>query len=278
MSGQTRPIWDYEDVGDWWTRADPKGIAPVVAVPTTAGTGSEVGRAAVITNAARHVKKIIFHPKMLPAVVIADPALTVGLPARLTAATGMDALAHNLEAYCAPSHHPLAEGIALEGMRLVKDNLVRATRNGADLEARAHMLAAASMGAAAFQKGLGAIHSLSHPVGAVYDSHHGLSNAVFMPYVLAFNRAAIEPKMARLARYLGLASASTQGVIDWVLELRRELGIPHTADAIGVRSADLDRLAAMAAEDPSCGGNPLPVDAASLRRLFQASLDGRLPA
>jgi len=277
MSGQSRPIWDFEDVGDWWTRADAKGIAPVVAVPTTAGTGSEVGRAAVITNEATHVKKIIFHPRMLPVLVIADPALTVGLPAKLTAATGMDALAHNLEAYCSPFHHPLAEGIALEGMRLVKEFLPRATRDGQDLEARAHMLAAASMGATAFQKGLGAIHSLSHPVGAVYDAHHGLCNAVFMPYVLAFNRAAIEVKMARLARYLGLADASTQGVIDWVLALRRELAIPHTADSLGVKAADLDRLSAMAAEDPSCGGNPLPVDAAALKRLYQASLDGRMP-
>jgi alcohol dehydrogenase class IV len=276
MSGQTRPIWDYEDIGDWWTRADPQGIAPVVAVPTTAGTGSEVGRAAVITNEATRVKKIIFHPKMMPVVVIADPALTVGLPARLTAATGMDALAHNLEAYCSPFHHPLAEGIALEGMRLVKEYLPRATKNGADLEARAQMLAAASMGATAFQKGLGAIHSLSHPVGAAYDAHHGLCNAVFMPYVLAFNRSAIEAKMARLARYLNLAAASTQGVIDWVLALRQELGVPHTADALGVKRADLDRLSAMAAEDPSCGGNPVPVDAASLKRLFEASLDGRV--
>jgi len=276
MSGQSRPIWDFEDVGDWWTRADAGGIAPVVAVPTTAGTGSEVGRAAVIGNETTHVKKIIFHPRMQPVVVIADPALTVGLPAKLTAATGMDALAHNLEAYCSPYHHPMAAGIALEGMRLVKEYLVRATRNGNDLEARAHMLAAASMGATAFQKGLGAIHSLSHPVGALYDAHHGLSNAVFMPYVLAFNRPAIEAKMVRLARYLDLPDASTQGVIDWVLALRRDLALPHTAEALGVTPADLDRLSVMAAEDPSCGGNPLPVDAASLKALFQASLDGRI--
>ena len=274
MSGQTRPLWDFEDVRDWSTRADPKGVAPVVAVPTTAGTGSEVGRASVITNEETRTKKIIFHPKMLPVVVILDPALTVGLPAKLTAATGMDALAHNLEAYCSPHHHPLAAGIALEGMRLVKEYLPRATRNGADLEARAHMLAAAAMGATAFQKGLGAIHSLSHPVGAVYDSHHGLCNAVFMPYVLAFNRPAIEERMIRLARYLGLADASTQGVIDWVLALRKELAIPHTADAIGVKLADLDMLSAMAAEDPSCGGNPVPLDAKSLKRLYEASLAG----
>jgi alcohol dehydrogenase len=274
MSGQTRPLWDFEDVRDWSTRADPKGIAPVVAVPTTAGTGSEVGRASVITNEATHTKKIIFHPKMLPVVVILDPALTVGLPAKLTAATGMDALAHNLEAYCSPHHHPLAAGIALEGMRLVKEYLPRATRNGADLEARAHMLASAAMGATAFQKGLGAIHSLSHPVGAVYDSHHGLCNAVFMPYVLAFNRPAIEERMIRLARYLGLADASTEGVIDWVLALRKELAIPHTADAIGVKTADLDMLSAMAAEDPSCGGNPVPLDAKSLKRLYEVSLAG----
>ena len=201
MSGQTRPMWDFEDVGDWWTRADPKGIAPVIAVPTTSGTGSEVGRAGVITQESTHTKKGIFHPKMMPVVTICDPALTVGLPPHLTAATGMDAFAHCLEAYCAPGFHPLADGIAVEGMRLVKENLVRAVRNGGDLEARGNMMAAAAMGATAFQKGLGAIHALSHPIGALYDTHHGLTNAVFMPYVLAFNRPAIEDRITRLAAY-----------------------------------------------------------------------------
>ncbi|MGE0726094.1 MAG: iron-containing alcohol dehydrogenase, partial [Alphaproteobacteria bacterium] len=204
QAGQSRPIWDFEDIGDWWTRANAAAIAPVVAVPTTAGTGSEVGRAAVVTDEASRTKKIIFHPKMLPVVVIADPTLTTGLPATVTAWTGMDALAHNLEAYCSPFHHPMGAGIALEGMRLVKEWLPRAVADGSDLEARAHMMAAASMGAVAFQKGLGAIHALSHPVGAIYDSHHGLTNAVFMPYVVAFNRGAVADKLARAAAYLGL--------------------------------------------------------------------------
>ena len=204
MAGQTRPMWDFEDIGDWWTRADPKGILPVVAVPTTAGTGSEVGRAGVITDETTHTKKVIFHPLMMPKVTICDPELTVGMPPAITAGTGMDALAHCLEAYCGPGYHPMADGIAVEGMRLVKENLARAYEQGSDLEARAHMMSAAAMGATAFQKALGAIHALSHPVGALYDTHHGLTNAVFMPYVLVFNRPAIEPRIARLSAYLGL--------------------------------------------------------------------------
>ncbi|MCH7486605.1 MAG: iron-containing alcohol dehydrogenase, partial [Proteobacteria bacterium] len=219
MAGQERPLWDFEDVGDNWRRAEVSAIAPIVAVPTTAGTGSEVGRAAVITEEDTHTKKIIFHPRMLPGVVISDPALCVGLPPHITAATGMDAFAHCLEAYSAPAFHPMADGIALEGMRLVHDWLPAAVKDGTDLAARANMMAAASMGATAFQKGLGAIHSLSHPVGAIYDTHHGLTNAVFTPYVLAFNRPAIEDRMARLARYLGLAKPSFEGVMDWVLAL-----------------------------------------------------------
>ena len=276
MAGQTRPLWDFEDVGDNWTRVDPQGVAPVIAVPTTAGTGSEVGRAAVITNEATHVKKIIFHPKMLPVSVISDPALTIGLPPHVTAATGMDALAHCLEAYCAPGYHPMAEGIAVEGMRLVKEWLPVAVKDGRNVTARAHMLAAASMGATAFQKGLGAIHALSHPVGAVYDTHHGLTNAVFMPYVLAFNREAIEPKMVRLAAWLGLPEPSYQAVLDWVLALRRELAIPHTLAELGVGPDRLDELAAMAAADPSAGGNPVPIGAPELKQMFLASLEGRL--
>ena len=204
MAGQTRPMWDFEDVGDWWTRADPKGILPIVAVPTTAGTGSEVGRAGVITDEETHTKKVIFHPLMMPKVTICDPELTVGMPPMITAGTGMDALAHCLEAYCGPFYHPLADGIAVEGMRLVKENLLRAYRTGSDLEARTHMMSAAAMGATAFQKALGAIHSLSHPVGSLYDTHHGLTNAVFMPYVLVFNRGAISGKIERLSAYLGL--------------------------------------------------------------------------
>jgi alcohol dehydrogenase class IV len=276
MVGQDRPMWDFEDIGDWWTRAKPAGIAPIVAVPTTAGTGSEVGRAGVITDETTHTKKIIFHPKMMPAVVIADPALTAGLPAHVTAATGMDALAHNLEAYCAPGFHPMADGIALEGMRLVKDWLPAAVRDGGNLAARAHMMVAASMGAVAFQKGLGAIHSLSHPVGSVYDTHHGLTNAVFMPYVLAFNRSAIAAKMARAAAYLGLADASLDGIIEWVLQLREAIGIPHTLGGLKVGPERIDELAEMAAQDPTAGSNPVKVGAAEMKELYRRALAGEV--
>src|SRR5258708_1090250 len=248
-------------------RANPAGIAPIIAVPTTAGTGSEVGRAGVITDETTHTKKIIFHPRMMPVIVISDPALMVGLPPHLTAATGMDALAHNLEAYCAPAYHPLADGIALEGMRLVKEWLPVAVADGGNLVARAQMSIAASMGATAFQKGLGAIHSLSHPVGAVYDAHHGLTNAVFMPYVLAFNRPAVADKLARAARYLGLENASFEGFLAWVMDLRKRLGIPHDLGSLGVDGQRLDELARMAEADPSAGGNPIKVGAHELMQL-----------
>ncbi len=276
MSGQTRPIWDFEDIGDNWKAADPDGIAPIVAVPTTAGTGSEVGRAGVILNQETETKKIIFHPKMMPASVIADPELTVGLPPHITAATGMDALAHCLEAYCAPGYHPMAEGIAVEGLRLIKGALPTAVAEGTNLTARSHMLTAASMGATAFQKGLGAIHALSHPVGALYDTHHGLTNAVVMPYVLAYNRPAIEDKLTRLAAWLGLPEPSFQAVMDWVLELRRAFEIPHTLGDLGVGDERLDELAEMAAIDPTAEGNPIPVGAAELRSLFTAAFEGRI--
>ena len=276
MAGQDRPLWDFEDVGDNWTRAKASAIASVVAVPTTSGTGSEVGRAGVITNEKTHTKTIIFHPKMMPGIVICDPALVVGLPPHLTAATGMDALAHCLEAYCAPGFHPLADGIAVEGMRLIKDWLPVAVREGANLTARSHMMAAAAMGATAFQKGLGAIHSLSHPVGAVYDTHHGLTNAVFMPYVLVFNRPAIEEKIIRLARYLGFAKPSFESVLEWTLTLRKEFNIPHTAKELGVETLRLDELSRMAAADPTASGNPVPVQARELKGLFEAALAGRL--
>jgi alcohol dehydrogenase class IV len=276
MSGQSRPIWDFEDVGDNWKAADPDGIATVVAVPTTAGTGSEVGRASVILDQDAQTKKIIFHPKMLPATVISDPELTVGLPPHITAATGMDALAHSLEAYSAPGYHPFAEGIAVEGLRLVKDWLPTAVAEGTNLTARSHMLAAASMGATAFQKGLGAIHAMSHPVGAFYDTHHGLTNAVVMPYVLAFNRPAIEDKMGRLAAWLDLPDASYQGVLDWVLGLRRDLKIPHTLAELGVGTDRLEELATAAAQDPTAGTNPIPLDPGNLERLFVSALEGRI--
>ncbi|HEV7436619.1 MAG TPA: iron-containing alcohol dehydrogenase [Pseudorhizobium sp.] len=267
MVGQTRPVWDFEDIGDWWTRASTEGIAPIVAVPTTAGTGSEVGRASVITNSETHVKKIIFHPKFLPGVVIADPELTVGMPKMITAGTGMDAFAHCLEAYCSPFYHPMSQGIALEGMRLVKEFLPRAYRDGTDIEARTNMMSAAAMGAVAFQKGLGAIHSLSHPIGAVYNTHHGMTNAVVMPPVLRFNRLAIEKKIERAAAYLGI-SGGFDGFYDYVLSLRAELGVPENLTAMGIVSDRIDELAAMAIEDPSCGGNPVPMTLENMTQLF----------
>jgi alcohol dehydrogenase class IV len=276
MAGQTRPMWDFEDIGDWWTRANPAGIAPVVAVPTTAGTGSETGRASVITDEATHTKKIIFHPRMMPVTVIADPELTLGLPSHITAATGMDAFAHCLEAYCAPFYHPYADGISLEGMRLIRENLPPAVAKGEDIVARANMLAASQMGSTAFQKGLGAIHSLSHPVGAILDTHHGLTNAVVMPYVLKFNESAIAEKIARLARYLGLAKPGFAGFLDWVLELRRTIGIPHTLAQLGVRPDQIERFSAMAAEDPTAGGNPVKAGVPEMRRMYEAAVAGRI--
>jgi alcohol dehydrogenase len=267
MVGQSRPVWDFEDIGDWWTRAGVDGIAPIVAVPTTAGTGSEVGRASVITNSATHVKKIIFHPKFLPGVVIADPELTVGMPKIITAGTGMDAFAHCLEAYSSPFYHPMSAGIALEGMRLVKEFLPRAYKEGTDLEARANMMSAAAMGAVAFQKGLGAIHALSHPIGAVYNTHHGMTNAVVMPAVLRFNRSAIEEKIARAAAYLGI-SGGFDGFYDYVLKLRSELNVPDNLTAMGITSDRIDELAAMAIEDPSAGGNPVALTLENTKTLF----------
>jgi alcohol dehydrogenase class IV len=275
MAGQTRPMWDFEDVGDWWTRADPNGIAPIVAVPTTAGTGSEVGRAGVITQEASHTKKVIFHPLMMPKVTICDPELTVGMPPHITAGTGLDALAHCLEAYCAPSYHPMAEGIAVEGIRLVKEYLPRAYKNGKDLEARAQMMSAAAMGATAFQKGLGAIHALSHPVGALYDTHHGLTNAVFMPYVLVYNREAVARKVERLSAYIGL-TPSFEAFLEWVLALRSELNVPHTLAGLKVGPERFDEMAAMAPDDPTAGGNPVPISAESSRRLYEKALAGTI--
>ena len=271
MAGQSRPVWDFEDIGDWWTRADAAAIAPIVAVPTTAGTGSEVGRAGVLTNAATRVKKIIFHPRVLPSVVICDPELTVGMPQPITAGTGMDAFAHCLEAYCSNHYHPMGQGIALEGMRLVHENLCRAYADGGDLEARAHMMAAATMGATAFQKGLGAIHALSHPVGAVFDTHHGTTNACVMPYVLAMNRPAVEERLTHAAAYLGLRGGYT-GFYERVLELRETLGIPKTLGAMGVTAEKLDDLTAMALEDPTMASNPIPMTAESTRALLEACL------
>lgn len=275
MLPQTRPLWDFEDVGDWWTRANAEGIAPVIAVPTTAGTGSEVGRGTVITNEETHTKKIIFHPKMLPVTAILDPELTVGMSPKMTAGTGMDALSHNLEAYCATYYHPLADGIGVEGVRLIKEWLPTAVRDGKNLEARAHVLAAAAMGASAFQKGLGAVHALSHPVGALYDTHHGMTNGVFLPYVLAFNRRAIEPKITRLSAYLGL-TPSFEAFLEWILELRRETGVPHTLRDFGVGPERIEEMAKMAEVDPPAYGNPIPITADDCKRLYRNALDGVL--
>ncbi len=276
MVGQTLPIWDFEDVGDNWTRVNADAVPPIIAVPTTSGTGSEVGRASVITNEDTHRKLIIFHPTMMPSIVICDPALVAGLPPHITAATGMDALAHCLEAYSAPSYHPMAEGIAVEGMRLIREWLPRAVEDGSDMEARSHMMCAAAMGATAFQKGLGAIHSLSHPVGAIYDAHHGLSNAVFMPYVMQFNRPAIEGKMGRLAHFIGLSNASFDGVMEWVMELRETFNVPHTAEELGVEESRIEEISIMAEQDPSTGGNPVKASAAEMRQMLEAAMEGRL--
>ena len=276
MSGQARPVWDFEDVDDWWTRADPRGIAPIIAVPTTAGTGSEVGRAGILTDERTHTKRIIFHPLMLPKIVISDPALTVGMPAFITAGTGMDAFSHCLEAYCAPGFHPMAEGIAVEGMRLVQGALVRAVQTPDDLDARADMLAAAAMGATAFQKGLGGMHALAHPIGALYDSHHGMTNAVLMPYVLKFNRNVIEERITRLAAWLGLANPGFDSFLELVMQLRRDSGVPHSLAEMNVTDEHAALVAQMAVVDPSAGGNPRHLSESDCAKLFDDALHGRL--
>jgi len=276
LAGQTTPLWEFEDLGDNWKRADARFIAPIVAVPTTSGTGSETGRAAIITDEAECIKKVIFHPRMMPSAVICDPELVVSLPPRLTAATGMDALAHCLEAYSVSSFHPLADGIALEGMRLISEYLPGAVNDGTNIKARGNMMAAALMGSTAFQKGLGAIHSLSHPVGAVYDVHHGIANAIFMPYVLIFNRSAISEKAILIARHLGLPKPSFNALLDWVLSLRADFSIPHTAQSLGLLESDLDLISGMAANDPTAVTNPVTLDAKAARQLYEQSLTGKL--
>ena len=276
MSGQSRPIWDFEDIGDYWKRADENNIAPIIAVPTTAGTGSETGRASAIINKENGVKKIIFHPKFLPSIVILDPVLTIDLSPRLTSATGMDALAHNLEAFCAPGFHPMADGIAIEGMRLIKKSLLTAVKNGKDLNARADLLAAASMGSTAFQKGLGAIHSLSHPVNAQFNVHHGLSNAIFMPYVLSFNRSLIEKKIVSICDYLYL-DKSFESFLSWILDLRKELKIPHKlSEVIETSKIDLKILPQMALDDPSTATNPKKLTIDDMKILYEHSISGEL--
>ena len=276
MSAQNRPIWDFEDIGDYWKRANNENIPPIIAIPTTAGTGSETGRASAIINKETGIKKIIFHPKFLPAIVILDPILTKDLSPRLTGATGMDALAHNLEAYCAPGFHPMADGIAIEGMRLIKKSLLNAVHNGNDLDARSDLLAAASMGSTAFQKGLGAIHSLSHPLNAKVNIHHGLSNAIFIPYVLTFNRDAIEEKIISICDYLNL-SKSFDSYLKWILDLRKELKIPHKlSDVIDPNKIDLDELSEMALNDPSTTSNPKKLTISDMKIMYKHSISGEL--
>ena len=275
MHGQTRQIWDFEDIGDWWRRADANGILPIIAVPTTAGTGSEVGRAGVITDEKTHTKKVIFHPLMMPRMTICDPELTVGMPKMITAGTGMDALAHCLEAYCGSFYHPMADGIAIEGMRLVRENLATVYAEPDNIESRTHMMSAAMMGATAFQKCLGAIHALSHPVGSIHNTHHGLTNAVFMPYVLSFNRPKIEERIVRLSGYLGLP-ASFAGFMDWVLELRSTLAVPNTLEDLIEDDRNLAAMSEMAPHDPTAGGNPIPLDAQSCLQLYQRAWSGKV--
>ena len=276
MSGQTRPIWDFEDIGDYWTRANTESIAPIIAIPTTAGTGSETGRASAIINKETGIKKIIFHPKILPSIVILDPKLTLDLSPRLTAATGMDALAHNLEAFCAPNYHPMASGIAIEGMRLIKKSLLNVYKNGKDINARQDLLVAASMGSTAFQKGLGAIHSLSHPINAQFNVHHGLSNAIFMPYVLTFNKKEIETKIISICNYLNLEK-NFKSFLNWILDLRENLNIPHKlSDVMDCSNLNLDELAKMAFDDPSTGGNPKKLKVEDIKILYKHSISGEL--
>ncbi|WNZ53703.1 iron-containing alcohol dehydrogenase (plasmid) [Microbulbifer sp. MKSA007] len=277
MAGQTRPVWDFEDIGDWWTRADADAIYPNIAVPTTAGTGSEVGRASVITNSESHVKKIIFHPKILPSVVICDPELTVGMPKMITVGTGIDAFVHCLEAYSSPFYHPMSQGIALEGMRLVKENLPKVVENPNDIEARGHMMSAAAMGAVAFQKGLGGIHALAHPVGAVYNTHHGLTNAVIMPTVLKFNRGAIEERIEKLAAYLDI-EGGFDGFFDFVMKMRADMGVPETLSELGVGTDKVDVLAEEAIKDPSAGGNPVELTLEAAKALLIEAIGEQVSA
>jgi len=276
MCGQSLPIWDFEDIGDNWKKADSNKVSPIIAIPTTAGTGSETGRAALIINQEEGVKKIIFHPKILPSIVILDPHLTVDLPPRITAFTGMDALAHNLEALCANGYHPMADGIAIEGIRLIKKSLQLVYKDGKNLEGRTDMLVAASMGSTAFQKGLGAIHSLSHPVNAQFNIHHGLSNAIFMPYVLTFNKIEISEKIVTICDYLNL-DKSFDSFMKWIMDFRKKLNIPHKlSEVVAVEKIDLDKLSLMALKDPSTEGNPKKLTKEDMKIMYEHSLSGEL--
>ena len=274
LAHQSRPLWDFEDIGDWWTRADSSVIKPIIAIPTTAATGSEVGRAAVFLNEENYKKKIIFHPKMLPQIAILDPSLTLNLPKSITAGTGMDALAHCIEAYSSPFYHPMAEGTALEGLRLVKENIQEVYHNGKNVEARSHMLVASMMGAAAFQKGLGAIHSITHPVNSLYKTHHGTTNGTVMPFVLNYNRSTIEDKFTRLANFLDIKNGF-EGIVDWIIELKKDMEIPETLKDMGVNEGDEIKLAPLAQEDPSTGANPLEMTVERFQELILNCISGK---
>lgn len=276
LVGQDRPLWDFEDVGDNYTRVNVKAMAPVVAIPTTSGTGSEVGRASVITDEVNHIKRIIFHPNMLPEIVILDAALTEGLPAKITAATGMDALSHALEAYCSPYYHPMGDGIALEAIRLLKENLITVTNDGSNLSARAHVMTASTMGATAFQKGLGGMHALAHPLGALYDSHHGLLNAILMPYILVANRSSIEDKIQRLCRYIQLTEDTFDCFITWIISLKKVLNIPHSLGEIGINSEKAELVGKMAFNDAASGGNPILFTHQQYTEIFMSAVNGEL--
>ena len=276
MSGQSRPLWDFEDIGDYWTRANSEKIKPIIAIPTTAGTGSETGRAGVFTKQDTHEKKIIFHPKMLPSIVILDPYLTIALPPHLTAFTGMDALAHCLEAYCSPFFHPLSQGIAIEGVSIIHKYLLTAFKDSKNIEARGNMLVASSMGSTAFQKGLGAIHSLSHPVGAIYNTHHGLTNAVFMPYVLLKNKKGIENRIESLSRYINLPNPNFDGFMKWILDLRNKLAVPHTLKELIKEDKRFEEMSVMAFNDPSTGGNPIKLSDKDFLQLYKDAYNGKL--
>lgn len=274
MTGQSRPLWDFEDIGDNHLRADPDGIAPLVAVPTTAGTGSEVGRAAVITDEQARVKRTLLHIRMMPRVAILDARLTLGLPAQLTAATGMDALTHCMEAWCSPAWHPMAEAVSVKGLQMIQEHLPRVVRDGQDLEAREQMLVASSLGAAAFQRGLGGVHAIAQSLGALYDHHHGLLNAILLPYVLLANQPAVQRQMDDLAHYLRLPKSGFSGVMDWLLALREDSGIPHSLAALGIDEHDAELVGRMAYADGCSHTNPIRHDAEVYTRIFCHALRG----
>ena len=275
MSGQTRPLWDFEDIGQNHLRANPLGIAPVIALPTTAGTGSEVGRASVITDEQARVKRTILHIRMMPRIAILDANLTLDLPTHLTAATGADALTHCMESWCSLAWHPMAEAVSVKGMQMIKAYLPRVVADGQDLEARQQMLVASSLGAAAFQRGLGGVHAIAQSLGALYDQHHGLLNAILLPYVLEANRSALLPQMDDLAVYLRLPTPGFSGVMDWVLSLREQIGIPHTLADIGIHDQDAELVGQMAFADGCSHTNPIRHSAEAYAGVFRRAVRGR---